>query len=357
MNISNHAIPTKPQRVTATVLGALICLVIILAMFTATADTGSHALFPRGSQTQPVGGDVGFRFTAENILGLYVIGLVSGTFGGMLGMGGGVFKMSFLLLFFSFHPGVSKFAALLAYFVVAVGATYRYVRLKYVMMEVVKILIPSSVVGIVLGAIIGHDLPRDLLTLFLGMFLLFIAVVMVKRVLSHCQDIGQRRGGFAKGALADEPPVAPGAPGGDGDMDSSRGRPESTPATWKLVVCGFPGGLLSAMLGISGGVVTNPLQQVLADIPIRNAIANTLAKASVTIPIACVMIMVMGVHAGQFDVWSPVLVALCLAPGSFIGSQLGPALMTRMSSVAVHALFGLVAFAMGINMLFFGGGY
>ncbi len=111
---------------------------------------------------------------------------------------------------------------------------------------------------------------------------------------------------------------------------------------------------MSAMLGISGGVVTNPLQQVLAGIPIRNSIANTLAKASVTIPVACVMIMVMGVQAGQFDPWSPILVALCLTPGSVIGSQLGPALMRRMSPVAVHALFGAVAFVMGINMLFFG---
>jgi hypothetical protein len=340
MNIRNHATPTKSQRVTATVLAALICLVIILAMFAAPADTGSHALFPRGSQTQTVGGDVGFRFTAENILGLYVIGLISGTFGGMLGMGGGVFKMSFLLLFFSFHPGVSKFAALLAYFVVAVGATYRYVKLKYVMLEVVKILIPSSVVGIVLGAMIGHHLPRDMLTLLLGMFLLFIAVVMVKRVLSHYQDVAQRRGGSAQD--------------GDRAAGSSRGRPAPTPATWKLVVCGFPGGLLSAMLGISGGVVTNPLQQVLANIPIRNAIANTLAKASVTIPIACVMIMTMGVQAGQFDPSSPILVALCLTPGSVIGSQLGPALMRRMSPVAVHSLFGAVAFFLGITMLFFG---
>ncbi len=342
MNIPDPSIPTKSQQVTATVLGATICLVITLAMFSAPADTRSGALFSGGSQTQAVGGDVGFHFTAENILGLYVIGLIAGTFGGMLGMGGGVFKMSFLLLFFSFHPGVSKFAALLAYFVVAVGATYRYTKLKYVMMDVVKVLIPSSIVGIVLGAMIGHDLPREVLTLLLGMFLLFIAVVMVRRVLIHYQQVrkGCRRSPW----------------GGGGAVSSHPDRRVPTPARWKLVVCGFPGGLMSAMLGISGGVVTNPLQQVLAGIPIRNSIANTLAKASVTIPIACVMIMTMGVRAQQFDLWSPILVALCLTPGSVIGSQLGPALMRRMSPVAVHALFGIVSFAMGVSMLFFGGG-
>jgi hypothetical protein len=121
-----------------------------------------------------------------------------------------------------------------------------------------------------------------------------------------------------------------------------------------VALCGFPGGFLSAMLGISGGIVTNPLQQILARIPIKNAIANTLAKASVTVPIACLMIMAMGIRAGHFDFWTPVLVALCLIPGSIIGSQLGPALTRRMSSVAMHALFCAVALFMGINMLFFG---
>ncbi len=119
------------------------------------------------------------------------------------------------------------------------------------------------------------------------------------------------------------------------------------------MLCGFPGGFMSAMLGISGGVITNPLQQTLADIPIKNAIANTLAKASVTVPLACLMIMIMGVKSGHFDFWSPILVALFLIPGSIIGSQLGPALTKRMSSVTVHFLFGAVAAFMGINMLFF----
>ncbi len=65
------------------------------------------------------------------------------------------------------------------------------------------------------------------------------------------------------------------------------------------------------------------------------------------------MIMIMGVQAGQFDFWSPILVALFLIAGSIIGSQLGPALTRRMSSVMVHFLFGAVALFMGINTLFF----
>jgi len=337
--MSSPPVTTRLQRASAAAVGGLICLVVIIAMFCEPARKRSGLSFSPARQAQTPGCERGYAFTAENVLGLFVVGLVSGTFGGMLGMGGGVLKMSLLLLLFGFHPGISRFAALLSYFVVAVGASYRYLQLRLVMMDVVKILVPSSIVGIILGAVIGHHLPRDTLTFLLGVFLLFISVVMARRMVSHYERVVPSSWGVAprqKGAV--QSPC-------DGRVLAS--------ASWRIALCGFPGGLLSAMLGISGGVVSNPLQQVLAGIPIKNAIANTLVKASVTVPIACLMIMVMGIQAGHFDFWAPVLVALCLIPGSLIGSQLGPALTRRMSSVTAHALFGAVALFMGISMLFF----
>lgn len=327
----------RSQQAVAAAAAALICLVAILAMFTSPRHKEIPLSFSPGTPAPAAKSDGLVVFTAENILGLIAVGLVSGTFGGMLGMGGGVLKMSFLLLLFGFHPGISRFAALLSFFVVAVGASYRYLKLRYVLMDVVKVLIPSSVVGLVFGAIVGHSLPRDTLTFILGVFLLFIAVVMVRRVLLRCQE-----------ALAPGGAEEPGA-----TVTSLRDRAKSAPAGWRIVVCGFPGGFLSAMLGISGGVISNPLQQVLAHLPIKNSIANTLLMASVTVPIACLMIMVMGIRGGHFDFWTPILVAFCLLPGSIIGSQLGPALTRRMSPVTVHALFGAVALSMGISMLFF----
>ena len=326
--MNNHTMTPNFKRVAA-VVGALISFVAILAMFSGPAREAG----PLGARAPTAEHLHGFHFTAENIFGLTVIGLISSTFGGMLGMGGGVLKMSFLLLFFGFHQGISRSAALVSYFVVAVGSSYRYLKLRFVMMDVVKILIPSSILGIIFGAIVGHHLSKDIMKMLLGMFLLFISVVMVKRMASHHRDV----------LLSVDAPA-------QAQDESSRGRPVG----WIVALCGFPGGFLSAMLGISGGVATNPLQQVLARIPIKNAIANTLLKACVTVPIACVMILLMGIRGGHFDFWSPILVALCIIPGSIIGSQLGPALTRRMSSVAIHALLCTVALFMGINMLFFG---
>ncbi len=311
---------------------------VLLAMFSGPA---------RETGPLPAAHVAGFRFTVKSVFALIVVGLVSSTFGGMLAMGGGVFKMSLLLLFFGFHPGISKFAALLAYFVVAAGASYRYLRLRLVMADVVKILIPSSTLGIIFGAIVGHHIPKDMMLVVLGVFLLSISVILARRAFTPRGDAslpvaaGDRRG------TRDRP--APGRPAGP---ETGTG---DTASAWRIALSGFPGGFLSAMLGISGGVVTTPLQQVLARIPIKNAVANTLLKASFTVPVACLMIMVMGVRAGRFDFWMPVMVALCLIPGSVVGSQLGPALASRMSSVAMHCLFCAVAFSMGIHMLFFGG--
>ncbi|MHC4248279.1 MAG: sulfite exporter TauE/SafE family protein [Planctomycetota bacterium] len=334
--MDNHPIAPGFRRAAAAA-GALICIVVLLAMFSG----------PTAEAAAPPAGRAGsFRFTAESVFGLMVVGLVSSTFGGMLAMGGGVFKMSLLLLFFGFHPGISKFAALLAYFVVAAGASYRYVKLRLVMMRAVKILVPSSTLGIILGAIVGHHLPRDVMITILGVFLLVISVIVARRTVLH------RRG--SPSPEADEAPV-PSAACPPDRRPRTAGRSGVAASGWRIALSGLPGGFFSALLGISGGVVTTPLQQVLARIPIRNAVANTLLKASFTVPVACLIIMAMGLRAGHFDFWTPVLVALCLIPGSIVGSQLGPALNTRMSSVAIHVLFCAVALSMGIHMLLFGG--
>ncbi|MHC4599343.1 MAG: sulfite exporter TauE/SafE family protein [Planctomycetota bacterium] len=328
------------KRGAAAALGSLVCLVVILAIATAPNQRERPVFSTPAAKVPVIGSSPGFEFRAENVLGLIVVGLVSGTFGSMLGMGGGVLRMSFLLLFFGFHPGISRFAALLSYFVVAVGASYRYMKLRFVMMDVVAVLIPSGIAGIFLGAIVGSHLPKEVMTILLGVFLLFITVVMTKKVLSTDQDVLSPIGSARR--TRETVIVSPG--------DHKHPRPPA----WKIILCGFPGGFLSAMLGISGGVVTNPMQQVLARIPIKNAIANTLVKASVTVPVACLMIMLIGVRAGHFDFWTPMMVALCILPGSVIGSQLGPALTKNMSPLSVHALFGVVALVLGINMLFFG---
>ncbi|MHC5035811.1 MAG: sulfite exporter TauE/SafE family protein [Planctomycetota bacterium] len=337
---NDRIVTQRFQRGAATAVGALVCLVVILAILTAP-DQRERPLFTVPEVRAPLAENApGFQFEAENILSLIVVGLVSGTFGSMLGMGGGVLRMSFLLLFFGFHPGVSRFAALLSYFVVAAGASYQYLKLRFVMKDVVAVLIPSGIAGIFLGAIIGSTLPKGAMTILLGVFLLFIAVLMMKKILSSDLDV--------------LPPTGPMPSGRENAGPSRGGLPSLNPPTWIIFLCGFPGGFLSAMLGVSGGVITNPLQQVLARIPIKNAIANTLVKASVTVPIACLMIMILGIRAGQFDFWTPLKVALCILPGSVIGSQLGPALTRKMSPLSVHALFGAVALVLGINMLFFG---
>ena len=190
--MNNIAITTRFQHVTAAVAGAIICFVVIFGMFIEPTSKDVTLSISPPSQAQAATCVPGFAFTAKNILGLFVIGLISGTFGGMLGMGGGVIKMSFLLFFFGFHVGILKFASLLAYFVVAVGSSYRYLKLKFIILDVVKILIISSSIGILLGAVIGHYLPRDVLTILLGTFLLFISVVMVKRIVSHYQDVSSQ---------------------------------------------------------------------------------------------------------------------------------------------------------------------
>jgi uncharacterized membrane protein YfcA len=327
----------------APIVLAALCLACLLAMFTGVETAPGYLTPPLAdspsSLPQTSAPAAGFSLSGGDVLGLLVIGLISGTVGSMLAMGGGLFSVSFLIFFLGLHSGVARFASLLSYFAVAVDATYRYAKLGFIMKDVVKILVPATLAGIVAGAFIGNRVPPELIIDLLGIFLLAMAAVLVKRVFDHYRN---------RARLSD---VAPQGHPAHGVRPRGRRR---LPALWKTALCGFPGGIACALLGVSGGVITTPLQQLLAPVSLKNDIANTLATHSITVPFACALIMYMGVSGDAFDFWTPILAALLLIPGSLAGSQIGPALLKRMSPAAVHVFFAVMTFLLAINMLFFG---
>ena len=75
-DMGNNATRANFRRAAA-VAGALVCLVVILAMFTKSAREGEAISLSTGEQARAAVRVRDFRFTAENVLGLTVIGLIS----------------------------------------------------------------------------------------------------------------------------------------------------------------------------------------------------------------------------------------------------------------------------------------
>ncbi len=112
-----------------------------------------------------------------------VIGALSGTLAGMLGIGGGVIvvpALAFVFAHFNLMPAslVMQMAigtSLAAMIVTLISALRAHSLRGNVRLDLVKMLLPGLIVGAILGALIAHKLPSYYLKIFFSLFLFFMS--------------------------------------------------------------------------------------------------------------------------------------------------------------------------------------
>lgn len=261
--------------------------------------------------------------SAGRVIGLFLLGITSGLIGGMLGLGGGVMKVSSLVLFFGSDVELARTVALITYFVTAASASYRHSKYRLAVWDVVKLLIPASIFGVFIGTCAGNHLNRETLTKLLGLFVLFVSIYMWGQLLSRKKE-GEERA-----------------------FDQRiKGEKE-----WKIALIGLPKGFFCGILGISGGVICTPLQRLILNIPLKNAIANTLFSAMFSVAVAMVLSLSTGISKGFFDIWTPILASLCIVPGAAIGSQLGALATNKLSLTIIRLVFAIATLLMALEIL------
>ncbi len=182
---------------------------------------------------------------------LLALGLVAGVVGGLLGVGGSVVMIPALTLVFGTAQHLYQGAAMMVNFFVALPAALQHRRAGAVLPRIVGIMMPCALLGVVVGVWLSAgpwfrgDREVHLARGF-GVFLLYVVAYNIYRLISNRQ--------FP-----------------DMTAEDARGLP-----AWKIALAvGLPTGLLGGLLGIGGGAVAVPLQQVLLRVPLRRAIANS----------------------------------------------------------------------------------
>jgi hypothetical protein len=106
------------------------------------------------------------------------------------------------------------------------------------------------------------------------------------------------------------------------------------------------------LLGISGGVIMLPMQQVLLRIPARNAVANSIVVSASITSLGSVVAVVSGVSRGDFLLTDVVFASLCIGGGAVVGAQLGARLTIRTPVLYLKMMFVCITFAAGLMILF-----
>lgn len=260
-----------------------------------------------------------------------IVAAVAAILGSMLGLGGGVFLVPILTLFFGIDPKLAVGASAIVVVTNSVVGSTNHLRSRFTNLRLAMLLQVSMALGAIAGALYGVMAdPRVIYAVF-GAVLVYSAVSMVLK--------RERAVGAPSEATAD--PLELGAAFRDPAIQQDVGYVPVRPG-WGMGV-GAGAGVISGMLGVGGGVVMVPAMNLLMRVPVKAAVGTS----SFMIGITSVATAFVYYSRGKID---PTLVVPAIV-GVFVGGQVGSRLTRRLKAQRLALIFSLILLYLGISLL------
>ncbi|MBI1372565.1 MAG: TSUP family transporter [Phycisphaera sp.] len=285
--------------------------------------------------TRNVGPTFAEMYDPTTLLMIALLGLVAGTLGGMLGVGGSLIMIPGLVFMFGqgdqhagFNQHLYQAAAMIVNVFVAVPATLRHYKAGAVVKPVIKAMLPGAIVGILIGVYasnlsvftegVGGVRGPVVLGRVMAVFMLYVIAVNVRKM-------------FVKPKPHDDP------------VDLTHVTPSRSGAVGSAM------GFIAGLLGVGGGAIAVPMQQVLLKLRLRNCIANSAAVMCLSSVVgAAYKNASLGAHG--LAVSDSLTIAALLAPTAMIGGYLGAKLTHVLPVRVVRGVFIFVIVAAAWKM-------
>ncbi|MEO1128538.1 MAG: sulfite exporter TauE/SafE family protein [Planctomycetota bacterium] len=255
-----------------------------------------------------------------DIILLLVIGVVAGTLGGMLGIGGSIIMFPAMAVLFDGRAWQNQHllqaAAMVVNIAVAVPATLRHRKAGNVRMDLFRIMLPAATVAIIGGVLVSNLFSGLALRQVFAGFLAYVVINNVIKLVRRTPEHG---------------------------ADAAR----VTPVTGGIV--GGAMGFAAGLLGIGGGGIAVPLANLLCRVPLKQAIG---ASASVMCRTAGVGAILKLATLQQHETTrtAALTIALILIPTALLGGHLGAGLTQAMPIRLVRAVLTVVLAVAALRM-------
>ncbi len=240
-----------------------------------------------------------------------------GFFGGLLGIGGSVVMIPAMVIIYGENQHLYQASAMICNFFVGGSAVLVHKRGGYLNRAILKYLIPSAALGILAGVAMSNSsfFAGGRSYLLARIFGLFMVYVIFYNLLRFSGTFGE-----------------------DGGFDITGVR-YSVPL---LIFCGLLTGVPAGLLGIGGGVLCVPAQQLFLRMPLKRAIANS---AATIVCIALVGAFYKNITLAEHNiaVVQSLKMAGCIIPGAIAGAFLGSKLLYKAPKNLVRVAFILLA--------------
>jgi uncharacterized membrane protein YfcA len=251
------------------------------------------------------------RFIALPIVG-FLIGLIIITLGG----GGGAFYVGILTAFFNISPAIAASTSLATMIPTTAVGAFSHWKAGNINIKFSLYMIGGGVAGAVVGSLCSGLLPQSIYTKISGIFLILISLQMlVPLIKKHKKQ-----------------------PDSKSEDQPSRLQPSKI---IKALAYGFFGGVMSGLVGLSGG------SPIIVGLSVLGCSAMEIVGTSVFVLLG-VSMTGFAMHLGLGNIDWP-LVGLLLI-GTMSGAFVGPMVLKRINKKVIEKVMGPVMFIMIISM-------
>jgi len=259
-----------------------------------------------------------------------LLGFVVGVPASMVGLGGGVIIVPALIVLFQVPVNNAIAISLVAILGTTVSATFGYIRHKQIDYKLGLLYDVLDVPGIILGAYITTLLPLNILAGICGVFIIFIAAIMIRnKRKKSCSENGleTNHGKWTRNGVDHK---------GKSVKYVLRSRSLA-------MVSSFVGGIVTGLAGLGGGI-TDVTSMILLGVPTHIAVATSEFAMAIT----------NGVGVVTHGLLSNLLLeyAIPITIGTVIGAQVGCLLAKRVNGKAIRSILFIVAILAGIRLVY-----
>jgi uncharacterized protein len=261
---------------------------------------------------------------------LLLTAVAAGTLGALLGLGGGIIVVPVLTLAYGVDIRYAIAASLISIVATSSGAAASYLRDSLTNLRLAVFLEIGTVTGAVVGFLIASYAKAQFLYLLFGGFLLFSALMMLRKREEHRANVSHPWATALK--LNSSYPDAKG--------NLVHYQVEHVPFG---LIAMFGAGILSALLGIGSGILKVLAMDGAMKLPIKVSSATSNFMIGVTASASA------GAYFLRGDVRPEI--AAPVAVGIIGGSFLGAKLMVRMPADRIRQIFVVVLSIVSVQMI------
>ncbi|MBD3233082.1 MAG: TSUP family transporter [candidate division Zixibacteria bacterium] len=262
-----------------------------------------------------------FREVFLDFVILIATTVFAGFVGSILGLGGGIIMVPVLVIVFDFPIISAVGTSLVAIVITSAAASSVYLKRGIVSLPMAFRLELYTVLGATMGGLSAPYLPARLVAISFGVVLLWTAYQMAKRSFSKTKGLSAAKNDNRKEW------------GFEQVNKNSRG---------KGYISGISAGLVSAILGVGGGVIKVPIMHLLLGAPIKKSTATSAFMIGITASAGAV-------HYLGGGYVNP-MAAIIVAGSVFIGARIGAVIAPKIKSDYINLAFSLILVYSAIRM-------